>query len=148
MTRERTEPAGFTSDSPAPKLIPFRDDDVADCPCGGQMTVRTGLTYEARNRAGLVLVANLRGLVCGSCGARGWDPPTYETIQSALRSEAPGFGVRAKVSQLSRDNLGAYLPKELRRYMGLQPGDSLLMQPLSQRLLLVEVEPRDEGASA
>lgn len=121
-------------------MVPFGPNETADCPCGGRMTMQAGLTHTGRNQTGLVIVANLTGLVCGKCGARSWDPSTYAVIQSALAAQPEGFGVRAKVSRLSRDNVGAYLPKDLQAHMGIHAGDQLILQPLNKRFLLVEVE--------
>lgn len=148
MNPRRTGIARIDPDAPPPIMIPFRPDETADCSCGGLMTIQTGLTTTGRNQAGLVVVANLTGLVCGSCGARGWDPPTYATIQSAIYGQPAGMGVRAKVSRLSRDNLGAYLPKDLQAHMGIHAGDELVLQPIDRRFLLVEVEHAAEETEA
>ncbi|MBI2078689.1 MAG: hypothetical protein HYT80_10030 [Euryarchaeota archaeon] len=149
MKAQRTGKAAVAAHSPPPDLRPFAPGEAADCPCGGRMTLQTGLTHAARNQAGLVIVANLTGLVCGSCGARSWDPPTYATIQAAVESRPAGFGASAKVSRLSRDNVGAYLPKDLQRHMGIHAGDELVLQPINERLLLVEVRhPETDDAQA
>ncbi|HEX9817190.1 MAG TPA: hypothetical protein VGB18_09440 [Candidatus Thermoplasmatota archaeon] len=104
------------------------------------MSLKSGLTHTERTRFGLVVVANLRGLVCPRCGARGYDPPTYGIIVEATLGNEAGFGARAKVSRLSRHNVGAYIPKDLQAHMGIQAGDTLILQPLSRSLLVVEVE--------
>lgn len=146
MSPRRTGRATIPAEAPPPPMVPFRPGEAADCPCGGRMTLQTGLTTAGRTQAGLVVVTNLTGLVCGTCGARSWDPPTYATIQAALASRPAGFGVRAKVSRLSRDNLGAYLPKDLQAHMHIHAGDRLVLQPIDDRLMLVEVEhPADEA---
>lgn len=141
MKRKKTPVATVAPEEAyAPVRSGFRPGEKSDCPdCGASMAYQRGLTYLGRNRYGLVAVANLAGFRCGTCGHQSWDPPSYDAIRATLAREPAGFGAHAKVSRLAGQTLGAYFPKALQEHMGIHAGDELVLQPLDERLLLVEV---------
>ena len=118
----------------------FRDGERADCGwCGAAAVFQRGLTFQGRGRTGLVTVANLGAFVCVRCDSRSYDPPSGAAIEQTLEANRPGFGARAKVSRLAGRTVGVYFPKALQEHMNIHAGDELVLQPIDDALMLVEV---------
>lgn len=111
------------------------------CPFdGSDMVFNRGLTHLARVQHGLLVVANVAGFICQRCGERSYDPPSLGAIQEAMSREFAGMGVRAKLSKLARNNIGVYLPQDLQKHLGVEAGDTLVLQPVGRDYLLVQIE--------
>lgn len=116
--------------------------------CGERaLFASSDLTQEVRRGQTLVVLRNLRGAECRSCGAGLLD------LAEALRIDAEFDAIDsspspARVSRVGRGTVGTYWPKAIERAVGLRPGTRLTIHVLSPKSLLLHVGRRRTSSRA
>ena len=112
------------------------------CPeCGARsFTGSNELTQEFRRGRRIIVMRNLTGARCASCGFQMLEPREHLTIDDELEI-LTGAHHDVGVSRVGRGTLGTYWPKGLERELRLRAGTRLRVQVLSPSSALLEVRP-------
>ena len=133
-----------------PRLSPQREQQIAerierrtqrpekrspprDCPACGEATFEfaSDLEFEWARAGERTVLANLSGHRCSRCGETAFDMPSSRIISRHYSGQGTLGAHRARVSGLSGDRLGIYLPKDLILDMRLERGDEFQVVPLT-----------------
>jgi len=138
---ERIEQIRRELESRPPKS-PFKGAKGWTCPACGKPTLNRSeaLTLEWVDEGERVLLTNLTGLLCESCGEKSYDATASRIISEAIRARRPPTGYGATVSSLGGGKLGIYLPKDFVKSMGWRRGTELRLTPLAKKKMIVEVD--------
>lgn len=115
--------------------------------CGscGRLEVRaaTDLQQEFEKDGQIVVVANLRGARCHSCGAQALEPSDIMVLDDLAQTLAQP-PEHASVTRIGRGTVGTYWPKGVERGLDLRPGDRMQVRVLtpSSALILIEHDAR------
>lgn len=125
-----------------PITHPFKGARNWKCPVCGQPTMNwsESLTLEWDDEGERVVIPNLTGLLCDSCGEKSYDSAASRIISKEIVKRRPRTGYGATVSSLGGGKLGIYLPKDVVRSVGWRRGTELRLTPLSKKKIVVEVD--------
>jgi hypothetical protein len=98
------------------------------------------LTLEWVDEGERIVLTDLTGFLCDSCGEKTFDAPASRIISRAIEARRPPTGYRATVSSLGGGKLGIYLPKDVLKSVGWRRGTELRLTPLTKKKIVVEVD--------
>ncbi|MBI2078780.1 MAG: hypothetical protein HYT80_10500 [Euryarchaeota archaeon] len=112
------------------------------CPeCGARTFIGSDeVTQEFRRGQRIIVMRNLAGARCASCGFQMLEPREHLHIDDELEI-LTAVDHDVGVSRVGRGTLGTYWPKGLQRELRLRPGTRLRVQVLSPSSALLEVRP-------
>lgn len=125
-----------------PPASPFRGVQGWTCPACGKPTLSgsESLTLEWVDEGERIVLTNLTGLLCDTCGERSFDVAASRTISREIEKRRPRTGYTATVSSLGGGKLGIYLPRDVLKSVGWRRGTELRLTPLTRKKIVVEVE--------
>ncbi|HLA47280.1 MAG TPA: hypothetical protein VJ207_06890 [Thermoplasmata archaeon] len=139
--REEIEELGRELDAQPPKH-PFKDARNWTCPVCEKATLNwsDSLTLEWTDEGERIVITNLTGLLCDSCGEKSYDSAASRIISKEIVKRRPRTGYGATVSSLGGGKLGIYLSKDVLRSVGWRRGTELRVTPITKKKIVVEVD--------
>lgn len=102
------------------------------------MDYSDNLTYESYRLGERVVITNLSGLRCTSCGDQAYDLRSSGIIERVLEERVPG-GYECTITTLGGERLGIYLPKDVVREMDIEPKQKAIIKLLTRHRMIIEV---------
>ena len=138
--KEMKEVQRLLAKADARRESPLKGMRGAICSICNQPTMdyNDNLTYENYRLGERVVITNLSGLRCTSCGDQAYDLRSSGIIERVLEERVPG-GYECTITTLGGERLGIYLPKDVVREMDIEPKQKAIIKLLSRRRMVIEV---------
>ena len=138
--KEMEEVRQLLAKADARRESPLKGMRGAICSVCNQPTMdySDNLTYESYRLGERVVITNLSGLRCTSCGDQAYDLRSNGIIERVLEERVPG-GYECTITTLGGERLGIYLPKDVVREMDIEPKQKAIIKLLSRRRMVIEV---------
>jgi len=138
--KEMEEVRQLLAKADARRESPLKGMQSAICSVCNQPTMdySDNLTYESYRLGERVVITNLSGLRCTSCGDQAYDLRSNGIIERVLEERVPG-GYECTITTLGGARLGIYLPKDVVREMDIEPKQKAIIKLLSRRRMVIEV---------
>lgn len=107
--------------------------------CGGNtMDYAEDLVFDCYVLGERIIMPNLTGLRCRTCGEMGYDAPSSDIIDRYMHEKVTG-GYEVTVSTLSAGKLGLYFPKDVLRTMDIKAKIKAIIKPISKKKMVIEL---------
>ena len=138
--KEMKEVHQLLAKADARRESPLKGMRGAICPVCNQPTMdySDNLTYESYRLGERVVITNLSGLRCRSCGDQVYDLRSSGIIERVLEERVPG-GYECTITTLGGERLGIYLPKDVVREMDIEPKQKAIIKLLTRHRMIIEV---------
>ena len=85
-----------------------------------------------------IVIPNLSGIRCGKCADVSFDAKSTKIIEKYVAGKSTG-GYEASISNVGGGKTGMYFPKDIVRIMDIKKSDKVIMTPLSNHKMIVEL---------
>lgn len=136
---EREEQVRNRLEKSKPKT-PLRLVEGLTCPVceTGVLVLAHSLTVDWAQSGERIVVGNLTGFRCSSCGREFLDAEGARVVSRYIDRSRPRGWYTAKISSLGGGKLGVYFPRDLLRNIDLSQSDHVQIYPVSRRKIVIE----------
>ena len=136
---EREEEVRLGLEGRRPKT-PLRSLRGLPCPVceTGTMAVVDPLTVDWVQNGERIVVGNLTGFRCSSCGREFYDAQSSRIISRYIDKARPRGGYSATISSLGGGKLGVYFPRDLLRNLDFAKSEVVHLYPVSRKKIVIE----------
>ena len=136
---EREEQIRLGLEGRRPKT-PLRSLKGLPCPVceTGALVVVDSLTVDWVQNGERIVVGNLTGFRCSSCGREFYDAQSSRIISRYIDKARPRGGYSATISSLGGGKLGVYFPRDLLRNIDFAKSEVVRLYPVSRKKIVIE----------
>ena len=122
------------------KRRPLKGVKGITCPACNENTMdyAEDLVFDCYVLGERIIIPNLSGLRCRTCGETGYDDPSSDIIDRYMHEKVTG-GYEVTVSTLSAGKLGLYFPKDVLRTMDIKAKIKAIIKPLTKKKMIIEL---------
>ena len=122
------------------KESPVKDVKSAVCPTceNASMDYAEDLVFDIALAGERIVIPNLSGIRCVKCAEVSFDAKSTKIIDKYVAGKSAG-GYEASISNVGGGKTGMYFPKDIIRIMDIKKSDKVIMTPLSNHKMIVEL---------